>query len=116
MEPELQIVIKRVETATAEPLGFQGFPGRLYVLSIPVEKYAAVKATLPDLDILDGIACFPEPDDAVQFMALPSPKSIQGRITSATFDEARAIALSRPNLNSLVLYVKGRLVDYHFVR
>ena len=116
MEAKARIVVKTLETEVDQPEGFQGFPGRFYVLAIPQDKYAALNATLPDLQVLDGIVCFPEPEDAVKFMELPSPKSIQGRITSMTFEEARQVALSRPRLNSLILHIQGRIADYHFVR
>jgi hypothetical protein len=94
--------------------GFGGFPDRLYLISVGEGKYAANNATLPDGDVLDGLACFPSPDDATTYMSLLA--GLSGEIVSKSFEEAREIAQSKPRLNCLLLFVAGRIVEVHYVK
>lgn len=94
--------------------GFGGFPDKLYLISVGDGKYAANNATAPDGTVLDGLACFPSPDDATTYMSLLA--GLNGDIVSKTFEEAREIAQSKPKLNCLLLFVGGHIVEIHFVR
>ena len=96
--------------------GFGRFPGRLYVIKVSLGLYAANNATLPDGSLVDGLACFPERDDATQYMALPAKRGIEGTISAKSFDQARQIAKSKQHLDSLLLFVGGKIVEYHYIR
>jgi hypothetical protein len=94
--------------------GFGGFPDRLYLVSAGEGKFAANNATLPDGQVVDGLACFPSMDDATVYMAMPT--GLAGEVVSRSFEEAREIAKSKPKLNCLLLFVDGKIVEVHFVR
>ena len=94
--------------------GFGGFPDKLYLLSMGDGKFAANNATAPDGTELDGLACFPSPDDATTYMGLLA--GLSGEIVGKTFEEAREIAKGKPKLNCLLLFVAGHIVEIHFVR
>ena len=94
--------------------GFGGFPDKLFLISVGGDKYAANNATAPDGTALDGLACFPSPDDATTYMGLLA--GLSGDIVGKTFEEAREIAKGKPKLNSLLLFVAGHIVEIHFVR
>jgi hypothetical protein len=94
--------------------GFGGFPDKLFLISVGGDKYAANNATGPDGSTLDGLACFPSPDDATTYMGLLA--GLSGDIVGKTFEEAREIAKGKPKLNCLFLFVAGHIVEIHFVR
>lgn len=94
--------------------GFGGFPDRLYLISVGNDKFAANNATAPDGTSLDGLACFPSPDDATTYMGLLA--GLNGEIVSKSFEEAREIAKGKPRLNCLLLFVGGHIVEIHYVR
>lgn len=94
--------------------GFGGFPDRLFLISVGGDKYAANNATAPDGTVLDGLACFPSPDDATTYMGLLA--GLSGEIVGKTFEEAREIAKGKPKLNCLLLFLAGKIVEVHFVR
>jgi hypothetical protein len=94
--------------------GFGGFPDRLYLISVGDGKYAANNATMSDGGVVDGLACFPDPDEATTYMGLLA--GLSGEIVSKSFEEAREIAISKPKLNCLLLFSGGRIVEIHFVR
>ncbi|MHB8638103.1 MAG: hypothetical protein ACYC96_16725 [Fimbriimonadaceae bacterium] len=115
---------QRVETITGLTVAVPGevwgpyfhFPSSLHVIQVEGDKYAANRAILPDGSGIDGLACFPETEDATKYMALPKPRGIVGEVIMKTFDEARQLAKARPKLNGLLLFVGGVIVDYHYVR
>ncbi len=78
------------------------------------DKYACNNATAPDGQRLDGLATFPNPDEATTYMGLLA--GLGGDIVSKSFEEAREIAKSKPVLSCLFLFVGGRIVEIHFVR
>lgn len=94
--------------------GFGGFPDSLHLISVGGDKYAANNATAPDGTQLDGLACFPSPDDATTYMGLLA--GLNGEIVKKSFEEAREIAKSKPRLNCLLLFVAGHIIEIHFVR
>lgn len=94
--------------------GFGGFPDRLHLISMGDGKYAANNATAPDGSTLDGLACFPSPDDATTYMGLLA--GLSGEIVSKSFEEAREIAKGKPRLNCLLLFAGGHIVEIHYVR
>jgi len=94
--------------------GFGGFPDKLFLISVGGDKYAANNATAPDGTDLNGLACFPSPDDATTYMGLLA--GLSGDIVGKTFEEAREIAKGKPKLNCLLLFVDGRIVEIHFIR
>jgi hypothetical protein len=94
--------------------GFGGFPDKVYLISVGGGKYAANNATAPDGTVLDGLACFPSPDDATTYMGLLA--GLSGEIVSKTFEEAREIAKGKPKLNCLLLFLGGHIVEIHYVR
>ncbi|HVT11345.1 MAG TPA: hypothetical protein VHE55_03690 [Fimbriimonadaceae bacterium] len=94
--------------------GFGGFPDKLFLIAVGDGKYAANNATAPDGTELDGLACFPSPDDATTYMGLLA--GLSGDIVGKTFEEAREIAKSKPRLNCLLLFLAGHIVEIHFIR
>lgn len=94
--------------------GFGGFPDRLYLISVGGDKYAANNVTLTDGQVTDGLACFPDPDEATTYMGLLA--GLSGDIVAKSFEEAREIAISKPKLSCLLLFSGGRIVEVHFVR
>ena len=110
------LVDRPIDTVLEEDLlgGFGGFPDRLFLINVGDGKYAANNATLPDGQVVDGLACFPSPDDATTYMGLLA--GLNGKIVGATFEEARQIAISKPKLSCLLLFAGGKIVDVHHVR
>jgi hypothetical protein len=94
--------------------GFGGFPNQLFLISAGGDKYAANNATLPDGQTIDGLATFPDADEATTYMGLLA--GLSGEIVSKTFEEAREIAASKPRIMCLFLFVGGRIADVHWVR
>lgn len=94
--------------------GYGGFPNQLYLISMGGDKYAANNATLPDGQNVNGLACFPDPDEATTYMGLLA--GLSGEIVSKSFEEAREIAQGKPSLSCLLLFVGGKIVEVHYVR
>ena len=63
---------------------------------------------------VQGLSCFPSPDDATTFMA--EQPHLNGTIKKSSFNEAREIAKSKPVLDCLFLCVGTRIVEIHFIR
>lgn len=97
-------------------MGVWEFPANFYVVRVGDTTYAVNNATLPTGDYLDGLACFATETDAELYMALPNNKGLPGKVEPIDLESARLIAKSRPKLNSLILFRKGKIVDYHYVR
>src|SRR5580658_10354650 len=89
--------------------GYGGFPDKLYLISVGAGTYAANNASLPDGQTLEGLATFPDPDEATTYMGLLA--GLSGEIVSKSFQEAREIAQSKPKLNCMFLFVAGRIVE-----
>ncbi|RYG41636.1 hypothetical protein EON79_20430 [bacterium] len=84
------------------------------MIAVGEGKFAANNATLPDGQHVDGLACFPSADDATVYMGLLA--GLNGEITGKSFEEARQIAISKPKLQCLLLFVDGKIVEVHWVR
>jgi len=94
--------------------GYGGFPNQLYLISVGGDKYAANNATLPDGQNLDGLATFPDPDEATSYMGMLA--GLNGDIVAKSFEEAREIAKSKPRLACMFLFVAAKIVEVHYVR
>lgn len=94
--------------------GFGGFPNALFVIDCGGGRYAANNATLPDGQTVDGLATFPDADEATTYMGLLA--GLGGEIAKKTFDEAREITVSKPRLMCMFLFAGGKIVDVHWVR
>ncbi len=94
--------------------GFGGFPDRVFLICVGGDKYACNNATLADGQKINGLACFPSPDDATTYMGLLA--GLAGEIQGKAFEEAREIAVGKPVLSALFLFVDGKIVEVHFVR
>lgn len=95
--------------------GFGGFPDSLFLIDVGGGKYACNNVTpLGEEKPINGLACFPDPDEATSYMGLLA--GLSGDIVQKSFEEAREIALSKPILNSLVLFVATKIVEIHWVR
>ena len=95
--------------------GFGGFPDKVYLISVGGDKYACNNASLPGEEgAINGLACFPDPDEATSYMGMLA--GLSGEIVQKSFEEAREIALSKPILNCLVLFVATKIVEIHWVR
>jgi hypothetical protein len=94
--------------------GFGGFPDRLFLISVGDGRYACNNATLPDGQNINGLACFPSPDDATTYMGLLG--GLSGDLVGKSFEEAREIAIGKPVLGALFLFVGGRIVEVHYIR
>lgn len=94
--------------------GYDEFPNALFLISAGDGKYAANNATLPDGQVISGLASFPNADEATTYMGLLA--GLNGEIVSKSFQEAREIAKSKPVLSAVFLFVSGKIVDIHYVR
>lgn len=94
--------------------GYGGFPNALFLISVGGDKYAANNATLPDGQNVNGLAAFPDPDEATTYMGLLA--GLSGTIVSKSFEEAREIAKSKPKLDCVFLFVGGKIVEVLYVR
>lgn len=93
--------------------GYSQFPGEIYLLSVGDGKYAANNVTIADVTH-NGLATFPSMDDTIVYTGLLA--GLNGSPVRKTFEEARAIAVSKPTLDCMFLFVDGKIVDIHFVR
>jgi hypothetical protein len=93
---------------------FGNFPEEIYLISVGDGKHAANNATLPDGSKVNGLACFPTPDDATAYMGLLA--GLSGSLQKTDFPQAREIAKSKPILDCLFLFMDGRIVEIHFVK
>jgi hypothetical protein len=94
--------------------GYGLFPDTLFLVSVGEDKYACNNATLPDGQTVDGLATFPDPDEATTYMGLLA--GLNGEIVKKSFGEAREIAKGKPRLSALFLFVAGKIVEVHYVR
>lgn len=94
--------------------GFGGFPDKVFLISVGGDKYAANNATLPDGQNINGLACFPDADEATTYMGMLA--GLSGEIVSKSFEEAREIAKGKPVLSALFLFSGGKIVEVHYVR
>ncbi len=94
--------------------GYGDFPNALYLIGVGEDRYAANNATLPDGQNVDGLATFPNADEATTYMGLLA--GLDGSIVSKSFEEAREIAKSKPKLSCMFLFVGGKIVEVHYVR
>ena len=107
--PPKGIVIEEFELEA-----YGGFPNSLFLISMGGDKYAANNATLPDGQNLNGLACFPDADEATTYMGLLA--GLNGEIVGKSFEEAREIAKGKPVISCLFLFVGGKIVEVHYVR
>lgn len=94
--------------------GYGGFPETLFLIEVAEGKFAANNVSLPDGQVINGLASFPSADDAVAYMGLLA--GLNGDIVKRSFEEARQIAISKPILHALLLFVDGKIVDIVYVR
>ena len=95
--------------------GFGGFPDKVYLISVGGDKYACNNFTPSgETQPINGLACFPDPDEATTYMGLLA--GLSGEIVTKTFEEAREIALGKPILHALCLFSGGKIVEIHWVR
>ncbi|MCC7435161.1 MAG: hypothetical protein IT363_10790 [Methanoregulaceae archaeon] len=95
-------------------LGSYGdFPNTLYLISVGDGKYAANNVTMADTTH-NGLAAFPTLDDLTVYSNLLA--GLDGDPVRKSFDEARQIAISKPVLDCVFLFIDGAIADVHFVR
>ncbi len=94
--------------------GFGGFPDSLILISVGGDKYACNHAILPDGQAINGLACFPSADDATTYMGLLA--GLSGDMVKKSFEEARQIAIGKPVLSALFLFIDGHILDVHYIR
>ena len=63
--------------------GYGGFPDKLFLISVGGDKYACNNATLPDGQVVDGLASFPDADEATTYMGLLA--GLNGEIVSKKY-------------------------------
>lgn len=90
------------------------FPSSLFLISVGSDKYACNNATLPDGQNADGLACFPDPDEATTYMGLLA--GLNGTIVAKSFEEAREIVKSKDRLTCMFLFVDGKIAEVHYVK
>ncbi|MEQ1821145.1 MAG: hypothetical protein ABL949_01415 [Fimbriimonadaceae bacterium] len=94
--------------------GYGGFPDSLFLIEVGSEKFAANNVTLPDGQVINGLATFPSPDDATTYMGMLA--GLSGDIVGRSFEDARQIAISKPVLSCVLLFAEGRIIDICYVR
>jgi hypothetical protein len=94
--------------------GYGSFPDKLFLINVGGDRYACNNATLPDGQVVDGLATFPDADEATTYMGLLA--GLSGDIVSKSFEDAREIAKSKPKLSCMFLFVAGRIVEVHYVK
>jgi hypothetical protein len=94
--------------------GYGGFPDKLFVIKVGEDRYACNNATLPDGQNADGLATFPDPDEATTYMGLLA--GLSGEIVKTTFEEAREIVKRKDKLACIFLFLAGKIVDVHYVK
>jgi hypothetical protein len=94
--------------------GYGSFPNQLYLISVGEDKYACNNATLPDGQNADGLATFPDPDEATTYMGLLA--GLNGEIVAKSFEEARDIVKAKDRLTCMFLFVAGKIVEIHYVK
>lgn len=93
--------------------GYGGFPDQIYLISVGEGRYAANNVTMADVTH-NGLAAFPSLDDVTVYSSLLA--GLNGDPVRKSFEEARQIALSKPVLDCVFLFVDGHIADVHFVR
>jgi len=93
--------------------GYGDFPDSLYLISVGDGKYAANNVTMGETTH-NGLAAFPSLDDLTVYSNLLA--GLNGDPVRKTFEEAREIAISKPVLDCILLFIDGSVVDVHFVR
>lgn len=91
------------------------FPDAVIMISLGAGKYAAVNATTPALDPMDVnvIAVFANDKEAE---AWEQKWKLTGERVNKKFNEARDIAVSKPNVYGLGLQVNANTAVIHWVR
>lgn len=114
--PGIELIDNPLITSLEEDLlgGFGGFPGEVLLISMGEDLWAANNATLPDGQSVNGLACFPTPDDASTYAAMLT--GLNGEFVKKKFEEAREIAIRKERLQALFLFKDGHIVEVHFVK
>ncbi len=112
----IEIIDNPLITSLEEDLmgSFGSFPEEIYLISVGDNRFACNNATTPDGMQVNGLACFPSPDDATTYMS--SENGLPGDIKKSSFNDAREIAKSKPVLDCLFLFAGIQIVEIHFVR
>jgi hypothetical protein len=93
---------------------FGNFPDSLLLIALGNGKYAANQADTPDGQKINGLACFPNVEEAISYTN--DLKGLNGEFERKSFAEAREIAQSKPILHAMFLFVEQKIVEIHFVR
>lgn len=112
----IELIDNPLITSLEEDLmgSFGSFPEEIYLISVGDNLYACNNATTPDGMQVNGLACFPSPDDATTYMA--SENGLHGNIKKSSFNDAREIAKGKPVLDCLLLFAGIQIVEIHFIR
>jgi len=90
------------------------FPENIWMISLADGLFAANNATLPDARFINGLACFLSGDEA--HLYIEAHPEMSGDPKQWTFNECREIAKSRPVIDALLLFVKVKIIEVHFIR
>ena len=114
MRPDLleNPMIEQLDESMLE--GYGNFPTTVYLIGMGGDRYAANNATLSDGQSIDGLATFPDPDEATTYMSLLA--GLSGEIVKKSYEEARNIAISKPRLMCMFLFIGGKIADVQWVR
>jgi hypothetical protein len=94
--------------------GDSSFPDAVIVIELGGGRYGAVNASTPAPDVMTVglIACFATEKEA----EIWEEKYFSGNKVSKTFEEAREIATSKPNIYGLALQRNANTAAIHWVR
>jgi len=94
-----------------------GFKNGVCMIDCGDGKYACNNATTPGPDpmTVDGIACFPDEEEATVYMATPK-YGLRGTVVRKTLEEARAIAVSKPAIQALLFMEGSKVKEIMYVR
>ena len=90
------------------------FPDAVIMLSLGGGKFCAINATTtgPDPMTVNFLVCFATDKEADNWESV----HMKGEHVNKEFQEARQIAVSKPNIYGLALIVSGQIKHIHWVR
>jgi hypothetical protein len=115
MNPVLELENLMQTENTLEMENPSDFPDAVLMISLGSDKYAAINTTTPGADPMEVnlLVVFPNDEEADVW---EKTWKLTGTRVSKKFNEARDIAVSKPNVAGLGLQINARTASIHWVR